>query len=77
MLSSVTFLNISSQMTNSDIVHLNVGGTKYVTTRATLRKYPHSMLGAMFLENIPLSTDKVGCYFIDRCGRFFNTFYNF
>lgn len=58
-------------MTNSDIVHLNVGGTKYVTTRATLRKYPHSMLGAMFMENIPLSTDKDGCYFIDRCGSIF------
>ena len=29
------------------------------------------MLGAMFMENIPLSTDKDGCYFIDRCGSIF------
>ena len=71
VVSSITFFNISSQMTNSDIVHLNVGGTKFVTTRATLRKYPNSMLGAMFMENIPLSTDKDGCYFIDRCGSIF------
>ena len=36
-----------------------------------LRKYPKSMLGAMFMENIPLSTDEDGYYFIDRCGRIF------
>lgn len=47
-------------MSNSEIVQLNVGGTKYITTKTTLRKYPHSMLGAMFMENIPLSTDKDG-----------------
>ena len=50
---------------------LNVGGTKYITTKTTLRKYPHSMLGAMFMENIPLSTDKDGNYFIDRPGHIF------
>src|SRR5690349_13176036 len=31
-----------------DVIKLNVGGVKYETTLATLRKYPNSMLGSMF-----------------------------
>ena len=58
-------------MSVSEIVHLNVGGTKYITTKSTLCKYLESMLGAMFMENVPLSTDKNGYYFIDRCGHIF------
>ena len=58
-------------MSNNEIVRLNVGGTKYITTKSTLRKYPQSMLGTMFMGNVPLSTDKDGYYFIDRCGHIF------
>ena len=58
-------------MSNTEIVRLNVGGTKYITAKSTLQKYPQSMLGAMFRENIPLSTDEDGYYFIDRCGHIF------
>ena len=58
-------------MSNSEIVRLNVGGAKYITTKSTLRKYPQSMLGAMSREDLPLSTDEDGYYFIDRCGRIF------
>ena len=58
-------------MSNCELVRLNVGGTKYITEKATLRKYPDSVLGAMFRGNIPLSTDGDGYYFIDRCGHIF------
>ena len=58
-------------MSSSEIVRLNVGGAKYFTTKSTLRKYPRSMLGAMFTENISLSKDEDGYYFIDRCGHIF------
>ena len=58
-------------MSNNEIVRLNVGGTKYITTKSTLRKYPQSILGTMFMGNVPLSTDKDGYYFIDRCGHIF------
>lgn len=58
-------------MSNSEIVRLNVGGTKYITTKSTLRKYPQSMLGAMFREDLPISADEDGYYFIDRCGHIF------
>ena len=56
---------------NRELVRLNVGGAKYITTKTTLRKYPNSVLGAMFGENITLSTDGDGYYFIDRCGHIF------
>ena len=58
-------------MSNNEIVRLNVGGTKYITAKSTLRKYPQSMLGVMFTENVPVSTDEEGYYFIDRCGHIF------
>ena len=58
-------------MSNKDIIHLNVGGTKYTTTKSTLRRFPKSMLGAMFTGNLPVTTDKDGYYFIDRCGYIF------
>ena len=58
-------------MSNTEIVRLNVGGTKYVTTKSTLWKYPQSVLGAMFMGNAPLPTDQDGYYFIDRCGPIF------
>ena len=58
-------------MSNCELVRLNVGGTKYITEKATLRKYPDSVLGAMFRGNIPLSTDGDGYYFIHRCGHIF------
>ena len=45
---------------NRELVRLNVGGAKYITTKTTLRKYPNSVLGAMFGENITLSTDGDG-----------------
>ena len=58
-------------MSNCELVRLNVGGTKYITEKKTLRKYPDSVLGAMFRGNITLSTDGDGYYFIDRCGHIF------
>jgi len=56
---------------SSDIVNLNVGGIKYSTTRSTLCKYPESMLGAMFSQNMPSNVDIDGYYFIDRNGKIF------
>jgi hypothetical protein len=33
---------------NTEIVKLNVGGSRFETTRATLTQFPDSMLGTMF-----------------------------
>jgi len=59
---------------SSEIIYLNVGGIKYSTTRNTLCKYPQSMLGVMFSQDMdeePAQLDKDGYYFIDRNGEIF------
>ena len=51
------------------MITLNVGGTLFTTTVATLIKYPDSMLAAMFnpeSERPPAQKDSSGNYFIDR-----------
>ena len=60
-----------------DIIQLNVGGTAYTTTLATLRRYPDSMLGAMFNGSMPTRKDPNGQYFIDRDGTLFIHVLNF
>ena len=63
-------------MSNSEIVRLNVGGTKYLTTVSTLRKYSKSMLGLVFMEKASLPADENGYLLIDM-DIFLNMFYNF
>jgi hypothetical protein len=55
---------------NPDIVKLNVGGILFTTTKGTLCRYPHSMLGAMFNGSMATYKDNDG-YFIDRNGAMF------
>ena len=64
-------------MMGEQIVRLNVGGVYYMTTKATLSRYPESMLGAMFNGSLPNNTDENGCYFIDRDGDLFRHVLNF
>lgn len=62
---------------SQDIVRLSVGGVLYTTTKATLSRYPNSMLGAMFNGSMPTSQDENGYYFIDRDGALFGYILNF
>jgi hypothetical protein len=53
----------------NDIIKLNVGGTLFTTTRATLIHNPDSMLAKMFDPALGMraaATDANGAYFIDR-----------
>ena len=61
----------------SDIITLNVGGTIYTTSRATLTRYPSSMLGCMFSDRLPSAMDKHGNFVIDRDGNIFRHVLNF
>ena len=57
-------LNVSSVLEQSrSRVRLNVGGTKFETSRSTLTRYPDSMLGVMFSgrEGIQVPLDDEGC----------------
>jgi len=57
-------------------VILNVGGKKFETLIDTLRKYPETMLGAMFSCGFAVSDDH-GEYFFDRDPHIFPVILNF
>ncbi len=52
-------------------VTLNIGGTKFSTSRSTLTAEPSSMLGGMFSGRFPLEESEDGSVFIDRSGTYF------
>ena len=60
-------------------IMLDVGGTRYSTSRSTLTKYPESMLGVMFSGRHDLETMKCsdGSFFIDRDGTHFRHILNY
>lgn len=57
-------------------VKLNVGGHKHCVLLSTLRKYPDTMLGAMFSGRHTLIPDTDGSYYIDRDGTHFRYILN-
>ena len=59
------------------VISLNVGGTIYTASLATLTRYSKSMLAAMFSGRMPIVTDADGNYFIDRDGLLFRYVLNF
>ena len=63
----------------NDIIRLNVGGTSFMTTRATLTSSPESLLAKMFALDSELPPARVtedGAYFIDACPRGFSVILN-
>ena len=65
-----------NQTPHPDIIRLNVGGVLFTTTKATLCRYPNSMLGAMFNGSMSTYKDENG-YFIDRNGAMFGHILDF
>jgi hypothetical protein len=59
------------------IIKLNVGGKKFSTSLATLRRFPDSMLAAMFSGRHAVPTDEEGYYFVDQDGTHFEEILNF
>ena len=63
----------------NDIISLDVGGTIFKTTRATLTSAPESMLARMFALDSELAPARVtedGAYFLDACPRLFAVILN-
>ena len=58
-------------------INLNVGGTLFTTSLATLTRFPDTMLGAMFSGRHELHKNAAGAYFIDRDGLHFREILNF
>lgn len=54
-------------MSMNDIIHLNVGGRRFVTTRETLCADPNSMLAKKFDPDSDFAFQEInGAVFIDR-----------
>lgn len=60
-----------------EIVELNVGGTRFATTRSLLCQYRGTVLEAMFSGRWQLPTDAKGRIFIDRNPRMFERILEF
>ena len=77
--SPCTSTSNTSNVSLNSLVTLNVGGTKFETTRQTLLNDPNSMLAKMFDPVSPLQPGvKVdGAYFIDRDPNYFRIVLNY
>nr|CAB3258221.1 BTB/POZ domain-containing protein KCTD7-like [Phallusia mammillata] len=73
----MTTCSNSSGQSLPEVVELNVGGVHHTTSLSTLRKFPESMLAAMFSGRHHINTDKNGRFFIDRDGSLFHHVLNF
>ncbi|XP_044729954.1 BTB/POZ domain-containing protein KCTD3 isoform X2 [Chrysoperla carnea] len=60
-----------------DIVHLNVGGTRFSTSRQTLMGIPDSFFTALLSGRISSLRDEKGAIFIDRDPKFFSIILNY
>jgi hypothetical protein len=66
-----------SQTFTSDIIHLNVGGTKFSTSRQTLTCIQDSFFTSLLSQRIPTCRDETGALFIDRDPKLFSIILNF
>ncbi|XP_015588379.1 BTB/POZ domain-containing protein KCTD3 isoform X2 [Cephus cinctus] len=60
-----------------DIVHLNVGGTRFSTSRQTLSWIPDSFFTALLSNRITSRRDENGALFIDRDPKIFSVILNY
>jgi hypothetical protein len=51
---------------SKEIVKLNIGGVKYVTTAQTLTRNGDNYFTSLLSKRIPPTLDNEGYYFIDR-----------
>jgi hypothetical protein len=70
-------LAVASTQTIAPRIKIDVGGTRHVTSSATLTRFPNTMLGAMFSGRHELTLDEDGYFFIDRDGTHFRHILNF
>ena len=61
----------------AEIIHLNVGGQRFSTSRDTLTWSPDSFFGSLLSGRIPSLKDDSGAIFIDRDPKLFALILNF
>lgn len=67
----------TQSFTDGGVIKLNVGGTRFETSLTTLRRFPDSLIGAMFSGRHTTAKDSEGCYFLDQDGTHFRHILNF
>ncbi|XP_022248778.1 BTB/POZ domain-containing protein KCTD3-like isoform X1 [Limulus polyphemus] len=67
----------SQPLVPGDIVHLNVGGVRYATSKQTLTWVPDSFFSSMLSGRISTLRDETGAIFIDRDPKLFSIILNF
>ncbi|KAL3287370.1 hypothetical protein HHI36_001844 [Cryptolaemus montrouzieri] len=65
------------QQYTADILHLNVGGTRFSTSRQTLTSIPDTFFTALLSGRISSLRDEKGCIFIDRDPKIFSVILNY
>lgn len=68
---------MSSPARSGDIIHLNVGGKRFSTSRQTLTWVPDSFFSSLLSGRISTLKDETGAIFIDRDPSLFATILNF
>lgn len=68
---------LSGVQTFQPKVKLDVGGFKFTTSLTTLRRFPDTMIGAMFSGRHAMHLDEGGYHFIDRDGTHFGHILNY
>uniref|UniRef100_A0A3Q2VSS2 SH3KBP1 binding protein 1 n=1 Tax=Haplochromis burtoni TaxID=8153 RepID=A0A3Q2VSS2_HAPBU len=68
---------MSTTARSGDIIHLNVGGKRFSTSRQTLTWVPDSFFSSLLSGRISTLKDETGAIFIDRDPSLFATILNF
>ncbi|TKS80597.1 BTB/POZ domain-containing protein KCTD3 [Collichthys lucidus] len=68
---------MSNSTRSGDIIHLNVGGKRFSTSRQTLTWVPDSFFSSLLSGRISTLKDETGAIFIDRDPSLFATILNF
>uniref|UniRef100_A0A6Q2YKS5 BTB/POZ domain-containing protein KCTD3 n=1 Tax=Esox lucius TaxID=8010 RepID=A0A6Q2YKS5_ESOLU len=68
---------IADMARNGDIIHLNVGGKRFSTSRQTLTWVPDSFFSSLLSGRISTLKDETGAIFIDRDPSLFTPILNF
>lgn len=56
-------------LSSSSVVHLNIGGHRFTTTRDTLLSVPDTLFHPLLSNRFPCARDEQGAIFVDRDGQ--------
>ncbi|CAL1527593.1 unnamed protein product [Lymnaea stagnalis] len=76
-ISTYRSLVMMAESMSSEIVHLNVGGTRFSTSKQTLTWNPETFFTSLLSGRISSDRDETGAIFIDRDPKLFSVILNF